>query len=81
MGVCRIVRRRGVGAGGRWGGGEVVLCWGPGGVGVVSYADLLLGDGWRIWSGIAISTLMVLGATAWVVDKVCRDEMSRVNRE
>ncbi len=33
------------------------------------------------FSVIAISTLMVLGATAWVVDKVYRYEMSRPNRE
>ena len=34
-------------------------------------------DGWRIFAVIALSTLMVLGATAWVVDKVYRFEISR----
>lgn len=47
----------------------------------MNYTQLLLVDGWRIFTVIAISTLMVLGATAWVVDKVYRYEMSRLNRE
>ena len=53
----------------------------PAVVAVVNYTQLLLVDGWRIFAVIAISTLMVLGATAWVVDKVYRYEMSRLNRE
>jgi holin-like protein len=44
---------------------------------VVNYAQLLMVDGWRIFAVIALSTLMVLGATAWVVDKVYRFEISR----
>ena len=43
----------------------------------VNYAQLLMVDGWRIFAVIALSTLMVLGATAWVVDKVYRFEISR----
>ncbi|EJW1073686.1 CidA/LrgA family protein [Salmonella enterica] len=60
---------------------EMLLFFVPAVVAVVNYAHLLLVDGWRIFSVIAISTLMVLGATAWVVDKVYRYEMSRLNRE
>lgn len=56
-------------------------CFVPAVVAVVNYTQLLLVDGWRIFAVIAISTLMVLGATAWVVDKVYRYEMSRLNRE
>ncbi len=47
-------------------------------VAVVNYAQLLMVDGWRIFLVIALSTLMVLGATAWVVDKVYRYEVGRL---
>jgi len=60
---------------------EMLLFFVPAVVAVVNYTQLLLVDGWRIFAVIAISTLMVLGATAWVVDKVYRYEMSRLNRE
>ena len=59
----------------------MLLFFVPAVVAVVNYVQLLLMDGWRIFAVIAISTLMVLGATAWVVDNVYRYEMSRVNRE
>lgn len=59
----------------------MLLFFVPAVVAVVNYTQLLLVDGWRIFTVIAISTLMVLGATAWVVDKVYRYEMSRLNRE
>ena len=53
----------------------VLMTFSP--VAVVNYAQLLMVDGWRIFAVIALSTLMVLGATAWVVDKVYRFEISR----
>ncbi|EJO9860964.1 CidA/LrgA family protein [Salmonella enterica] len=79
--VCRIIPLSWVRAGARWLLAEMLLFFVPAVVAVVNYAHLLLADGWRIFSVIAISTLMVLGATAWVVDKVYRYEMSRLNRE
>ncbi|EIZ0769915.1 CidA/LrgA family protein [Salmonella enterica] len=79
--VCRIIPLSWVRAGARWLLAEMLLFFIPAVVAVVNYAHLLLADGWRIFSVIAISTLMVLGATAWVVDKVYRYEMSRLNRE
>lgn len=45
---------------------------------MVNYTQLLMVDGWRIFLVIALSTLMVLGATAWVVDRVYRYEVSRL---
>ncbi|MGM1197823.1 CidA/LrgA family protein, partial [Klebsiella pneumoniae] len=42
--------------------------------------QLLMVDGWRIFLVIALSTLMVLGATAWVVDKVYRYEVGRLKK-
>ncbi|MEG9746945.1 CidA/LrgA family protein [Enterobacter hormaechei] len=56
---------------------EMLLFFVPAVVAVVNYAQLLMVDGWRIFAVIALSTLMVLGATAWVVDKVYRFEISR----
>ncbi|EBS2259085.1 CidA/LrgA family protein [Salmonella enterica subsp. enterica serovar Kirkee] len=79
--VCRIIPLSWVRAGARWLLAEMLLFFVPAVVAVVNYAHLLLVDGWCIFSVIAISTLMVLGATAWVVDKVYRYEMSRLNRE
>ena len=79
--VCRVIPLNWVRAGARWLLAEMLLFFVPAVVAVVNYAQLLLMDGWRIFAVIAISTLMVLGATAWVVDNVYRYEMSRVNRE
>lgn len=63
--VCRIIPLSWVRAGARWLLAEMLLFFVPAVVAVVNYAHLLLVDGWRIFSVIAISTLMVLGATAW----------------
>lgn len=79
--VCRVIPLNWVRAGARWLLAEMLLFFVPAVVAVVNYAQLLLMDGWRIFAVIAISTLMVLGATAWVVDNVYCYEMSRVNRE
>lgn len=79
--VCRIIPLSWVRAGARWLLAEMLLFFVPAVVAVVNYTQLLLLDGWRIFAVIAISTLLVLGATAWVVDKVYRYEMSRLNRE
>lgn len=79
--ICRVIPLSWIRAGARWLLAEMLLFFVPAVVAVVNYAQLLLVDGWRIFAVIAISTLMVLGATAWVVDKVYRYEMSRLNRE
>lgn len=79
--VCRVVPLKWVRAGAHWLLAEMLLFFIPAVVAVVNYTQLLLVDGWRIFAVIAISTLMVLGATAWVVDKVYRYELSRLNRE
>lgn len=64
----------------RWLLAEMLLFFVPAVVAVVNYAQLLLVDGWRIFAVIALSTVMVLGTTAWVVEKVYRYEMRRLNR-
>lgn len=75
--VCRVIPLNWVRAGARWLLAEMLLFFVPA---VVNYAQLLMVDGWRIFLVIALSTLMVLGATAWVVDKVYRYEVSRINK-
>ena len=79
--VFRIVPLAWVRAGSRWLLAEMLLFFVPAVVAVVNYAQLLLIDGWRIFSVIALSTLLVLGCTAWVVDKVYRYELRRMNHE
>ncbi|AEW71730.1 Holin-like protein CidA [Enterobacter ludwigii] len=75
--LCRVIPLNWVRAGARWLLAEMLLFFVPAVVAVVNYAQLLRVDGWRIFAVIALSTLMVLGATAWVVDKVYRFEISR----
>lgn len=58
----------------------MLLFFVPAVVAVVNYAQLLMVDGWRIFLVIALSTLMVLGATARVVDKVYRYEVGRLKK-
>ena len=73
--LCRALPLSWVRAGARWLLAELFFV--PAVVAVVNYAQLLMVDGWRIFAVIALSTMMVLGATAWVVDKVYRFEISR----
>ena len=75
--ICRVIPLNWVRAGARWLLAEMLLFFVPAVVAVVNYTQLLMVDGWRIFLVIALSTLMVLGATAWVVDKVYRFEISR----
>lgn len=75
--LCRALPLSWVRAGARWLLAEMLLFFVPAVVAVVNYAQSLMVDGWRIFAVIALSTLMVLGATARVVDKVYRFEISR----
>ena len=78
--VCRVVPLNWVRAGSRWLLAEMLLFFVPAVVAVVNYAELLMVDGWRIFIVIAISTSLVLAATALVVDKVYRYELARIAR-
>ena len=78
--VCRVVPLNWVRAGSRWLLAEMLLFFVPAVVAVVNYPHLMMVDGWRIVLVIALSTLLVLGATAWVVDKVYRFEVDRERR-
>ena len=59
----------------------MLLFFVPAVLAVLNYTQLLMVDGWRILLVIALSTTLVLGATAWVVDKVYRYEISRMKHE
>ncbi|HFK3784995.1 TPA: CidA/LrgA family protein [Klebsiella oxytoca] len=79
--VCRVIPLNWVRAGARWLLAEMLLFFVPAVVAVVNYAQLLMVEGWRIFLVIGLSTMMVLGATAWVVDKVYRYEVGRMKHE
>jgi len=79
--ACRVIPLAWIRAGSRWLLAEMLLFFVPAVVAVVNYVQLLMVDGWRIFAVIALSTLMVLGATAWVVDRVYHYEMRRLNDE
>ncbi|TNV16467.1 CidA/LrgA family protein [Buttiauxella sp. B2] len=78
--VCRVVPLKWIRAGSRWLLAEMLLFFVPAVVAVVNYAELLMVDGWRIFLVIAISTVLVLGSTVLVVDKVYRYELARIAR-
>ncbi|RKR53637.1 holin-like protein [Yokenella regensburgei] len=79
--ACRVIPLNWVRAGARWLLAEMLLFFVPAVVAVVNYAQLLMVDGWRIFLVIALSTCLVLAATAWVVDKVYRYEMRRMSHD
>lgn len=79
--VLRIMPLKWVKAGGNWLLTEMLLFFVPAVVAVVNYGDLLKVEGWRICLVIALSTLMVLAATALVVDRVYRLEMWLAQRK
>ena len=60
---------------------EMLLFFVPAVVAVVNYAQLLMIEGWKIFLVIGISTMLTLGATAVVVDKVYRLEQRLAARK
>ncbi|PDO83889.1 CidA/LrgA family protein [Kosakonia pseudosacchari] len=79
--LCRVIPLSWVRAGAHWLLAEMLLFFVPAVVAVVNYAQLLMVEGWRIFMVIGLSTLLVLGATARVVDNVYRFELSRLKNE
>lgn len=73
--MLRVLPLGWVKAGSRWLLAEMLLFFIPAVVAVVNYSALLRVEGWRIMLVIGISTLMVLGATALVVERVYRLEL------
>ena len=75
-----VVKTQWFSAGARWLLAEMLLFFVPAVVAVVNYQDLLLQEGWRIMLVLLISTTLVLGTTALVVDRVYRLELKLARR-
>src|SRR5476649_2469960 len=79
--VFRVLPLKWVKAGSRWLLAEMLLFFVPAVVAVVNYAQLLMIEGWKIFLVIGISTVLTLGATALVVDRVYRLEQRLAARK
>ncbi|QGZ71504.1 CidA/LrgA family protein [Aeromonas hydrophila] len=75
-----VVKTHWFSAGARWLLAEMLLFFVPAVVAVVNYQDLLLQEGWRIMVVLLLSTILVLGTTALVVDRVYRLELKLARR-
>ncbi|GAA0479308.1 MULTISPECIES: CidA/LrgA family protein [Tatumella] len=79
--VSRVLPLKWVKAGSNWLLAEMLLFFVPAVVAVVNYGTLLREDGVRICLVIAISTVMVLAATSFVVEHIYRYETQRAARK
>ncbi|WP_158785053.1 CidA/LrgA family protein [Pantoea sp. BAV 3049] len=79
--MLRVLPLGWVKAGSKWLLAEMLLFFVPAVVAVVNYSQLLRVEGWRIMLVIGISTLLVLSATALVVDRVYRLEIWLAERK
>ena len=75
-----VVKAQWFSAGARWLLAEMLLFFVPAVVAVVNYQELLLQEGWRIMVVLINSTVLVLGTTALVVDRVYRLELKLARR-
>jgi len=75
-----VVKAQWFSAGARWLLAEMLLFFVPAVVAVVNYQELLLQEGWRIMVVLIVSTVLVLGTTALVVDRVYRLELKLARR-
>ncbi len=75
-----VVKAQWFSAGARWLLAEMLLFFVPVVVAVVNYQELLLQEGWRIMVVLIVSTVLVLGTTALVVDRVYRLELKLARR-
>ena len=75
-----VVKAQWFSAGARWLLAEMLLFFVPAVVAVVNYQELLLQEGWRIMVVLVTSTVLVLGTTALVVDRLYRVELYLARR-
>lgn len=75
-----VVKAQWFSDGARWLLAEMLLFFVPAVVAVVNYQELLLQEGWRIMVVLIVSTVLVLGTTALVVDRVYRLELKLARR-
>lgn len=83
--VFRVLPLKWVKDGSRWLLAEMLLFFVPAVVAVVNYAQLLMVEGWKIFVVIAVSTVLTMGITSLVVDRIYRLELKlaarKVNRD
>lgn len=79
--MFRVLPLKWVKAGSRWLLAEMLLFFVPAVVAVVNYAQLLMVEGWKIFLVIGISTILTLGVTSLVVDRVYRFEQRLAARK
>ncbi|MFS2224174.1 CidA/LrgA family protein [Pantoea sp. B65] len=79
--MLRVLPLDWVRAGSKWLLAEMLLFFVPAVVAVVNYSQLLRVEGWRIFLVIAVSTIMVLGSTALIVDRMYRFEIWLAQRK
>ncbi|ARU95439.1 CidA/LrgA family protein [Tatumella citrea] len=78
--VTKVLPVKWVKAGSNWLLAEMLLFFVPAVVAVINYGTLLREDGVRICLVIAISTVLVLSATSFVVERIYRYETQRAER-
>ncbi|MFM5463555.1 CidA/LrgA family protein [Aeromonas simiae] len=78
--LLKVVRPHWLKAGANWLLAEMLLFFVPAVVAVINYQDLLLTEGWRIGVVLVLSTVLVLGTTALVVDRLYRLELYLARR-
>ncbi len=78
--IFKVLPLSWVKAGSRWLLAEMLLFFVPAVVAVVNYTQLLMVEGWRILLVITVSTVLTLGATALVVDRVYRFEQRMMQK-
>ncbi|MDO2948986.1 CidA/LrgA family protein [Aeromonas simiae] len=78
--LLKVVRPHWLKAGANWLLAEMLLFFVPAVVAVINYQDLLLTEGWRIGVVLVLSTVLVLGTTALVVDRLYRVELYLARR-
>lgn len=78
--VLGVVRPHWFRDGANWLLAEMLLFFVPAVVAVVNYKQMLLSEGWRIGVVVVVSTILVLGTTALVVDRLYRFELYLARR-
>ncbi|QFI56277.1 CidA/LrgA family protein [Aeromonas simiae] len=78
--LLKVVRPHWLKAGANWLLAEMLLFFVPAVVAVINYQELLLTEGWRIGVVLVLSTVLVLGTTALVVDRLYRLELYLARR-
>lgn len=78
---AKVVNVEWLRSGATWLLSEMLLFFVPAVVAVVKYPDLMMSEGWKILAILFLSTILVIGATALVVDRIYRLELKLARRK